>query len=227
MPERAALLACGDEAGLSFGSAGAALGVLREAPPVVDVSVIGHRRAPAGVRVHRVARLETVRRHGMRVTTPIATLHDLSRVLPAAELTRAVEQAQVLKLVTHAQLVASLTGRPSPALRDALQIEAGFTRSEAEQRLRALIRRAGLPQPQTNARIAGHEVDALWPNQRLVVEIDGFAFHGSRAAFERDRRRDADLQATGYRVLRFTWRQLTREPELVAARIAAALVASA
>ena len=65
----------------------------------------------------------------------------------------------------------------------------------------------------------------LWHEQRLIVEIDGFAFHGGRAAFERDRRRDAQLLARGYRVLRITWRQLTREPHAVVATIAAALSA--
>ena len=59
------------------------------------------------------------------------------------------------------------------------------------------MERAGLPRPQTNVRLAGHEVDAVWRAQRLVVEVDGHAFHGSRAAFERDRRRDADLLAAG------------------------------
>jgi very-short-patch-repair endonuclease len=62
-------------------------------------------------------------------------------------------------------------------------------------------------------------VDLLWPERQLVVELDGFAFHVSPIAFERDPRRDADLQARGFRVLRFTWRQVTREPALVAARI--------
>jgi very-short-patch-repair endonuclease len=61
---------------------------------------------------------------------------------------------------------------------------------------------------------------------KLVVEIDGFAFHGSRHAFERDRRRDADLVAAGYRVVRFTWRQIKHEPEAVVARLAVLLHAS-
>jgi very-short-patch-repair endonuclease len=70
-------------------------------------------------------------------------------------------------------------------------------------------------------------VDFLWPEQRLIVETDGFGAHGTRRAFERDRQRDARLQAAGYRVLRFTWRQLLDEPEVVAARLAAALALSA
>jgi very-short-patch-repair endonuclease len=98
-----------------------------------------------------------------------------------------------------------------------------FTRSEAERRLLALIRAAGLPPPRTNVHVGPYEVDFLWPAHRLVVEVDGFAFHSSRAAFERDRRRDADLQARGLRVTRVTWRQLEREPHAVVARLAAAL----
>ena len=72
-------------------------------------------------------------------------------------------------------------------------------------------------------KVAGHEVDHLWQPQRLVVEVDGFAFHSTRAAFERDRRRVADLLAAGYRVIRVTWRQLTQEPAAVVASLAAAL----
>jgi len=56
--------------------------------------------------------------------------------------------------------------------------------------------------------VAGLEVDAVWPQWRLVAELDGYAFHGTRAAFERDRERDARLQLAGYRVLRFTHRKL-------------------
>lgn len=74
-----------------------------------------------------------------------------------------------------------------------------------------------------NAIVEGHEVDLLWRAQRLVVELDSRAFHTDPTAFERDRRRDADLQLAGFRVLRLTWLQLTREPAWVADRIAALL----
>jgi very-short-patch-repair endonuclease len=85
--------------------------------------------------------------------------------------------------------------------------------------------RSALPRPRTNVRVAGHEVDALWPERRVIVEVDGFGFHGSREAFERDRARDAQLQAPGYRVMRVTWRQRTKRPEAVAARLGASLLA--
>ncbi len=90
-----------------------------------------------------------------------------------------------------------------------------MTRSAAERRLLALVKAGGLPRPETNVKVAGHEVDMLWPAAHVVVEVDGFAFHSGRGAFERDRRRDADLQAAGHRVLRITWRRLQAEPEAV------------
>lgn len=102
----------------------------------------------------------------------------------------------------------------------------GLTRSEAERRMRRLIREARLPQPLTNTRLAGYEVDFLWPDQRLIVEVDGYRFHGHRSAFERDRRKAMALIASGYTVIRVTWRQLTQEPHAVVAAIASALSAA-
>ena len=67
--------------------------------------------------------------------------------------------------------------------------------------------------------VAGFEVDALWPDQKLIVELDGYAFHGTRAAFESDRMRDAALQIAGYRVLRVTYRRLLEEPGAVVSAI--------
>ena len=109
------------------------------------------------------------------------------------------------------------------ALRRLVDSGPARTRSEAERRLLRLVREARLPKPRLNARVAGLEVDFLWPDQRLIVEVDGYAFHRGRRAFERDRQRDAALAAQGYTVLRVTWRQLVYEPQAVVARIAAAL----
>ena len=87
-----------------------------------------------------------------------------------------------------------------------------------------LVRAAGLPRPEMNVMLHGHEVDFLWRDARLVVEVDGYAFHGSRRAFVRDRRRDSVIIAAGMRVLRLTWRQLTRERDRTLAQLAQALV---
>jgi very-short-patch-repair endonuclease len=107
-------------------------------------------------------------------------------------------------------------------LREAAGPEPAHTRSEAERRVLELIRAARLPEPRANARAGGYEVDLLWPEAALVVEVDGYAFHSTRSAFERDRRRDADLHATGYLVLRVTWTQIVDDPAVLVASLALA-----
>jgi very-short-patch-repair endonuclease len=220
----AAVLACGDGAWLSHRSAAVLHGLLAEDGGPLHVTVPRRRRQPAGVVLHRSPRAPGTLRDGIPVTTPARTLVDLAATRPERELARAVEEARLLRLVTDPELVRLARDRPGArALRDLLTAEPSLTRSEAERLLLALVRRAGLPQPQTNVRVGAHEVDALWPSHRLVVEVDGFAFHSSREAFERDRERDADLQAEGLRVIRVTWRRLTGRPEAVAALLGAAL----
>jgi very-short-patch-repair endonuclease len=137
----------------------------------------------------------------------------------------------VRELVSDRALRAVIDRAPSrkgSALMRALLAEdrnSGFTRSEAERRLRGLLRTAQLPLPRVNAQLHGFLVDFLWPEAKLIVEVDGYEFHKARAAFERDRRRDQVLIAAGYRVVRVTWRQLRDEAMAVIARIAQALVA--
>jgi very-short-patch-repair endonuclease len=205
--EMAAVLACGDGALLSHHSAAAIWGILPAHKGDVHVTVSGQaRRSRPGVRVHRSLSLNAADRNGLPLTTPARTLKDLARHLPSKDLDRATEQAHILGLVIP-------DGAPEP----------GFTRSEAERRLKALVKAAGLPMPRTNARVEGWEVDAYWPAQRLIVEVDGYEFHGTRQAFERDRRKDAALTAAGYRVVRITWRRLTTEPYSVSAQLGALL----
>lgn len=162
------------------------------------------------------------------MTHPLRTLLDLAAALPSPKLERAMNEAQVRRLATNVKLRASIR----PGVRGAARLRAAVdgtptpTRSEAERRLLTLVAAARLTRPVTNVALAGHEVDALWVEQGLVVEVDGYAAHGTRAAFERDRVRDADLALAGYTVLRTTWRQLTMEPEALVARLAAALVVS-
>jgi very-short-patch-repair endonuclease len=86
-----------------------------------------------------------------------------------------------------------------------------------------LAREAGLPEPLTNVPFENIELDFVWAQQRLVVEVDGGEFHSGPSAFQEDRDRDARLVAAGYRVIRFTWHQLTEQPMKVVARIAQAL----
>jgi very-short-patch-repair endonuclease len=228
----AGVLAVGDGAVLSHASAARVWeGSAAPGDAVVDVLVERRdARNRQGLRVHRVGDLDprdTASRQGVPLTTPARTLLDLATELGPHELARAVEQAQLRRLTTDDQLshllIRCRSHRGAGPLRRVLDPGRQYTRSQAERRFLELVAAAGLPTPAANTRVAGHEVDFLWPGERLIVEVDGYAFHSSRAAFERDRARDVRLQARGYRVLRFTWRQLQGEPEAVVATIAAAL----
>ena len=103
------------------------------------------------------------------------------------------------------------------ALLDEATIGARIIRSELEERFQDFLIRAGLPLPQTNVVIEGYEVDCVWPEQRVIVELDGHATHSPAYAFELDRARDRRLEAAGWRVIRITWRQLEQEEDLVEA----------
>jgi very-short-patch-repair endonuclease len=226
--EMAAVQAIGEDAVLSLHASAALWRIRAKVDGPIDVSVAGrHARSRPGIRVHNVRVLERTIHHDVPVTTPAWTLLDLAATLAPGDLARTVEEARVLRLVTDGEIRALLTAHPrrhgTRALAAALGDEPRLTRSEAERRLLRLIRRAHLPLPETNVHVLGHEVDALWHDQRLVVEIDGFAAHGTRAAFERDRARDAHLVAAGHRVIRITWRQLADTPERTVAQLAAAL----
>jgi very-short-patch-repair endonuclease len=198
---------------------------------VIDITVVRRNpRAREGLRVHVVRRLDRrdIRvREGVPLTAPARTLLDLAAAIPVRDLERAVNEAQIRRLARPRQLLdvleRSRRRRGARALRELLDVDPAFTRSEAERRLLRLLRAAGIPPTDVNVRIGRHEVDFLWREQRLVVEVDGYAFHSSRAAFERDRLRDAELQTAGYRVMRVTWRHLVEEPEAVIARVAQAL----
>ncbi len=221
----AAVLACNGTRALGDGWAAGLWRMLSEPPDPPEVRREGeHRAGPRGVRVRRTATLEWTTHRGVPVTTPAQTLLHLAATgHPGLEL--ALNEAFALRLTArHTIETLAATDRRGAARLRALLIDTrGFTRQEAERRLRLLILKAQLPRPHYNAFVAGHEVDVLWPEHRLIVELDGWASHGHRRAFERDRAKDAELYAAGYDVIRVTWRQLTDEPEAVAARLGGAL----
>ena len=196
-------------------------------PVHVTIPASAHRR-PKGVAVHRarLAPSEIRRRAELLVTDPARTLVDLAGSHPHL-LDEALNEAYARRLLRVGD-VKPISGRPgAKALRAVLTGGPSFTRSEAERALMRLIARAGLPPPQTNVRIGSYEVDALWSEHRLVIEVDGYAAHSGRRAFERDRRKDAALQAQGYRVLRLSYRQVMNEPERTVATITTLLAAQA
>jgi very-short-patch-repair endonuclease len=231
--EAAAILAVGEQTVVSHYSAAILWGLATTAvgDHDIDVMVIGRRpRRRPGLHLHYASTLDPrdIRRlDGLPLTAPARTLFDLAAT-GYPQLERAFGEAHAQRLVT-AREIEDLLERAGPragtrALR-ALESDnaSGFTRSQAERLLRALLRSANLPMPRFNARVAGYEVDAVWPQQRLVVEVDGYGYHGHRAQFERDRRKDLALTAAGYRVIRVSWRQLTNEPLALVAVISAAL----
>jgi hypothetical protein len=190
----------------------------------------------AAIDLHRsptLMALDVTTHEGIPCTTVARTLLDLADVLDRRGVERAVEQAEVLRLF-DAKAVEKVLERAGGRrgigrLRSVLAEIGGpaLTASELEERFVALCRAGGLPQPAVNAWIpledGSAKADFLWRADRLVVETDGHAFHGTRHAFERDRGRDQRLLLAGYRVARFTWRQVVGEPDRVAATIRALL----
>jgi len=225
----AAVLSCGPGAALSHVAAGVLLGVLKERGPRIDVTVPGSggRRQRGAVIIHRSAlpQGDVTTKHGIPVTTPARTFVDLADLLPRRRLERGLDEAAYLRLD-----LSDLKPRPgrrgSGVLTSVLQSHAPGTtrtRSDLEERMLTLCESFRLPTPEVNTSIEGYEVDFVWGEQKLIVETDGWRAHGTRTAFERDRRRDADLLAAGWRVLRISYERLEREPAWVAERIARAL----
>ena len=227
--EQGALLACGATAVLSHHSSGTLWRFPVQPPPLVEVTLVDRARAQReGIRIYRVPALHPrdVRRHkGLPLTAPARTLLDLAAVIPAQTLEQAVAEALARRLVSTSALQDALDRAPrrhgAKALRELLDRKAApaWTRSEAERLMLALVRRHRLPEPATNIQLGEWNVDFLWRDQGLVVEVDSYGFHSSPAAFERDRRKDLDLDDHCLRVRRVTYRQLTDEPALVAARL--------
>jgi very-short-patch-repair endonuclease len=231
--EFAALLACGERSLISHRSAAHLWSMLPARPDEVDVTLVGRRCRPKqGVHLHLVARIdkEDVRpMDNLLLTAPARTLADFAADAEDDELEAALSQGRALKLIKNRDVEAALgragNRRGVARLRRLLRLEgdSGYTQSRAEREMRRLMRGAGLPQPLCNRWIHGYRVDFVWPEHKLVVEVDGYQFHGHRSAFERDRKKDQILIAAGYRVIRITWLQLQHEPLRVAAVIAAAL----
>jgi len=211
----AAVLACGPRAVLSYRAAAALWGI--RGGTAVEVTVPGAKHARRGIELHR-ANLpddETTTHHGIRTTTVPRTLLDLSAVVTRDELRSAIRQAEQLRLTDRlwlGDLIERYPIRPGIAAVKAVVEEAQrgltTTRSELEERFQAFLIDAVVPLPKTNVLIEGIEVDCVWPEQRLIVELDGHATHAPAHAFEADRARDRRLEAGGWRVIRITWRQL-------------------
>ncbi len=229
----AAVLACGPNALLSHRSAAALWNLAPTSSPLIDVTVPRGRSGHEGIALHQVRSLSEADRavvDAIPVTSVARTLFDLAEVVDRRRLERAFEQAERLRLLDMRAIADGCDRSPGRrALKPLRALLADLypadheTRSELERRFLDFCRGACLPLPETNVLVEGFEVDAVWRKEKLVVELDSYEFHGTRAAFERDRARDVTLQLAGYRVPRVTSRRLSADPVGLAAAIRALL----
>jgi hypothetical protein len=182
------------------------------------------RRRP-GIRTHQaVLARSDIRRHlGIRVTSPARTVFDNAPRLTPKALTRAVNElriARVLKLEHLAEPAARLPRHPGASrVRPLIEIPTGPTRSTLEDMFPPFAARFDLPPYELNTRVAGYEVDVLFPEQRVIVELDGYEFHSAPQPFESDRERDAVMLAIDHVTLRITWKRFTKAAEKEASRL--------
>ncbi len=172
---------------------------------------------PAGIELHRPRTLDdadVVERYGFPMTSPERTLRDLLAESEVTDITRMLEQMVTVigrspdSLHAWAKTLPRVHGKRK--LFAALDHVVGpaVLRSELEREFRTLCQAASLPLPQTNVRLGRWEVDALYPEASLVIELDSYRFHGGRWQFNRDRRKGLELAAAGYEVIRLTWAQV-------------------
>jgi very-short-patch-repair endonuclease len=223
----AAVLACGgpDAAVISHDTAAVVYSMRERWPLRVDLTTLRRSGSTPAIRMHTSLTLDAdrdvIRRNGLPVTTPSRVLVDQAPYLTDHALERPCHEATFREILDASEIDRLLEGSPhgSRALRRAVAAVTAdgpqITKSELENMFLALIADHRLPSPLVNAPLHGYTVDFLWPDRNLVVETDG-RNHLRPAVFESDRERDALLQLHGYRVIRVTWRQLTKRPAAVA-----------
>lgn len=235
----AAVLAAGDGSLLSHRSAARLWGVIPPAAEWIDVTCPpGRVVRRSGIVSHEsvVADDERTVVDGIPVTSVFRTIFDFAAVASLREVERAVHEAEVGELRDRVSLPMLL--ERYPGRRGARNVRAvlgsrqpvGVTRNDFEEAFLALIDAYGLPRPRMNADLALRgrffEIDALWEQQRVALELDSRSVHGTKKRFESDRQRDRILVAEGWRTMRVTWRQLQEEAGEIAADLRLALSSS-
>jgi very-short-patch-repair endonuclease len=225
----AAVLAYGPDALLSHLSALALHGLRPDSRPLAEITVpLASARSRSGIRAHRSTALGGTDRSvvdGIPCTSLARSVLDSAVALGVSGTKKAVERAEILRvfdLRDFGELLARAAGhRGAPVLEDVLSDgrEPDWTENDYEAAVLALVRSANLSEPICQApMLLGGEpvrIDFLWPVERVALEADSYEFHGTRQAFERDRRRDQLLRLAGFEPVRITWRQLSRHPEQV------------
>jgi AbiEi antitoxin C-terminal domain len=232
----AAVLASGPDAVVSHRSAADLWGIRPTAGKRIDVTVPGRtRKGRPGIDLHLVRSLDprdVTTEDGIPVTTVARTLLDLAEVTPQRHVARAIEQADRLRVFDRWALEQTMAR--SPGRRGLKPLRSILTDAVIEPRSRSELETAflqfchdrGIPRPIVNTLVAGYEADMAWHDARVVIELDGFESHGTRKAFEDDRRKDAVRQIAGQRTIRVTDRWLTREPDDLEETVKALLRAS-
>jgi very-short-patch-repair endonuclease len=166
---------------------------------------------------------------GLRITSPARAALDYAEYATPVQLSRVVNNLHLKGLATPEDLWDVI--KRTPGRRGARLLKATLLRHEGPIRFRsggerivlALLKRARLPKPEVNATVGTDEVDFVYRVHKVAIELDGGTTHGTPAAVDHDRRKDARLRSLGYEVLRYSWRQIEEEPEAVIAEIAATL----
>ena len=218
----AAVMASGPGAALSHRSAARLWEIWQSSSGLIDVTVPSQngRRKPAGIRIHRSRRLvadEVTAMRGIPVTSLARTLLDLADVLNPQALRRAITEAEyrnVFDLTSLTAVVQNNPGRRGAKVMRAAERAGHRTRSPLEDRFLAFVDKWRVEDPESNVWLEGYEVDFLWRRVGLVVELDGAAEHGTRAAVRRDRKKDRVLWRAGFRTMRLTADALDAEEEV-------------
>jgi hypothetical protein len=219
----AALLYAGEGSMLSHETAVWWWGLLDAPPWTTHISIPARRESRPRLKIHCRRALDRVQHRSLPVTSVAQTLLDYAAKAPFKRLRYVIAEAEyhgLLDLDALEQIAGP--GRPgSKNLRAAIKRhlpQLARTLSELERVFLSECERAGVQPPdEVNGRVEGFRVDFVWRKQKVVVEVDGWRGHGSRARMVRDRRRDLTLRGAGYIVLRYTWDQLVEEPALVMA----------
>ncbi len=238
----AACLAGGDGAVASHRSAGRIWGLI-DSVDILEITVPVERAPrPKRVLVHRstdLAVTHTTVRKRIPITNPLRTMVDLAAVLSPDEVEDALDAGLAYPSLFSVAAVEAMRERLARSGRcgagvlrmvlEGRELGDAVSDSKLEKRMAKLLRKAGLPQAVfhfvicTPGGVFLAEVDFAYPEIKLAIEVDGFGVHGSPRAMAKDFVRQNGLVPYGWRVLRFTWRQVTGEPEMVAKAIAAAL----
>ena len=222
-----AVLYAGPGAMLSHATALWWRGLIDKQPRPFQVSTPRRCQSQPGIRVYGRRACERIPHKGLPTTAIEQALLDYAATAPIERLRYALANADYHKVLDLAalQVIAGYGRAGSTKLREALkrhEPKLAYTRSHLERTFLVLCERAGIPMPDVNVRIAGVLVDAVWPDRRLVVELDGKDNHSSWGQIQNDRSKELRLRAAGFAVVRYGTRQVEDELDLVAADLLSA-----